>query len=541
MLWSDITNKRVVEVWEMFYDDFASSNKRFTWSNTAAFSRTAIWSGVITMVVVLIIDSFASYVLSRRKKTKTGLILAEGCALLMTGIAWFLPGAPLRFLYGLIFFSSGMSIHSRVCVQLLDLYDNKTRPPKRQSNKPFRERFFFELANTFFFNIFDRICSFRNGRLPSLHKILRLSSLMWMADTCTYLIREWIPHSNFIHTENQTIAIAVVGGVWALASMDLFYHMLDIQFGLVGVPLPLEMFHKYPLLSDSLNEFWGVRWNPIIGKLLQDSFYKPLRRLGVSRASCVVACFTGSAILHAVPQYISTRDLFHTGMMFTFFFLQGVCLVVELLVKRTFGIKPQNTPAVKPLTPNSSQAHLNATSTAPTVATTSTTTVNSGDHLDKVSARQKAALEYAHCCKSAPFQLSTELLLVTCILSAAYWGLEFHSGMSLSSIEHTQLGNTVAAVAVTSGLGATLCYYNVRRHVHLTIKDATNTEKPGPYLLQSFLGSFVGWVWVVTSIMTLLPLFSLPVLSATEDLYTQSFVIGPLVRSLYRLYQLGSV
>jgi hypothetical protein len=33
-------------------------------------------------------------------------------------------------------------------------------------------------------------------------------------------------------------------------------------------------------LSTSLTEFWGVRWNPIIGKLLQEAFYKPFRRIG---------------------------------------------------------------------------------------------------------------------------------------------------------------------------------------------------------------------------------------------------------------------
>lgn len=42
------------------------------------------------------------------------------------------------------------------------------------------------------------------------------------------------------------------------------------------------------------------------GKLLQEAFYKPVRRLGLSRVVAMLCCFTGSAVLHAFPQYIST-------------------------------------------------------------------------------------------------------------------------------------------------------------------------------------------------------------------------------------------
>ena len=55
-------------------------------------------------------------------------------------------------------------------------------------------------------------------------------------------------------------------------------------------------------------EFWGIRWNPIVGKLLQDSFYKPARRIGLSRSICMVICFIGKYILCSrnITHYYST-------------------------------------------------------------------------------------------------------------------------------------------------------------------------------------------------------------------------------------------
>jgi hypothetical protein len=334
-----------------FYGEFLAANVRFG-SGLKAIGRNEVAIAVATMVVALAIDAYASYVLSRIKKSKRSLLVVEFLAVLMTGIACFLPGAPLRFFYGLVFFASGMSIHSRVCVHFLNM-SSRNKPQEDSSTKealpPFWDRFFLELANTMYFNVFSRIHSFGHFRLPSFSEVMRMGTVVFMSDVCTYLIREWIPAEGNISPGNRNIAIAVAGGVWSLCAMDFAYRAGILQLDLFGSSLPTEMRHKHPLLSESLTEFWGVRWNPIIGKLLQDSFYKPLRRLGASRAACVVACFTGSAVLHAVPQYLATQSPVDSAMMFAFFFMQGVCLVIELVVKRMFRCTPVTTLAVKPL------------------------------------------------------------------------------------------------------------------------------------------------------------------------------------------------
>ena len=87
---------------------------------------------------------------------------------------------------------------------------------------------------------------------------------------------------------------------------------LDLE----GSPLPYEMRHRHPLLSTSLAEFWGSRWNPIIGKLLQEAFYKPVRRLDFSRVTAMLACFSGSAILvslyiHSAINYLIASSHSH--------------------------------------------------------------------------------------------------------------------------------------------------------------------------------------------------------------------------------------
>ena len=77
----------------------------------------------------------------------------------------------------------------------------------------------------------------------------------------------------------------------------------------------------------------------LTGKLLQESFYKPLRRLGVPRALCIICCFVGSSALHALPQFLSTRDLSDLAMMGSFFVIHGFIVLLEQTMLLTMGPK----------------------------------------------------------------------------------------------------------------------------------------------------------------------------------------------------------
>jgi membrane bound O-acyltransferase family protein len=62
-----------------------------------------------------------------------------------------------------------------------------------------------------------------------------------------------------------------------------------------GLAPPL--LHEHPILSRSLAEFWGRRWNRVVGHWLFRTFYRPLALRG-HPVSSVLASFGASALLH---------------------------------------------------------------------------------------------------------------------------------------------------------------------------------------------------------------------------------------------------
>lgn len=55
--------------------------------------------------------------------------------------------------------------------------------------------------------------------------------------------------------------------------------------------------HRQPILSTSIAEFWGRRWNRIVGHWLFGTFYRPLAVRGYNLLG-IVAAFIASAVLH---------------------------------------------------------------------------------------------------------------------------------------------------------------------------------------------------------------------------------------------------
>ena len=299
--------------------------------------------GFITLPASILFGILATFFLLRQDKSIIWTYLAEAFALLMAVSPILFPFKAMRFGFGLYLFSSFLAIHART------VNTNRKEPLKSKVNqgeedskeeeelKRRRNSFFGALIQqsyrTFGANLSPRLEHAR-GKLPSINRISYSLAEMLLIDACLYLMQEFIPLH--IRQSNQRIAIALVGGVWVLLAMDFFYSNFIIVLEVMGLPIPLYMRHRHPLLSTSLAEFWGVRWNPIISRLLQDAFYKPLRSIGTPRILCVIGCFTGSACLHAWPQFMSTYSLPDSLMMFSFFFGQGFLLTVELLVTYAF-------------------------------------------------------------------------------------------------------------------------------------------------------------------------------------------------------------
>ena len=69
------------------------------------------------------------------------------------------------------------------------------------------------------------------------------------------------------------------------------------EFVYRGCGLRPPIFHQHPILSLSIGEFWGRRWNRIVGSWLFATFYRPLAVRGRSLLG-LSAAFVGRALLH---------------------------------------------------------------------------------------------------------------------------------------------------------------------------------------------------------------------------------------------------
>ncbi|KAK9091954.1 hypothetical protein Syun_026865 [Stephania yunnanensis] len=99
----------------------------------------------------------------------------------------------------------------------------------------------------------------------------------------------------------------------------------------------LEAPFNEPYRSTSLQDFWGRRWNLMVTGILRPTVYKPVREyLGERRwamPAAVMATFVVSGAMHELMFFYLSRKSPDGGMM-GFFVLHGVCLVVEITVKK---------------------------------------------------------------------------------------------------------------------------------------------------------------------------------------------------------------
>lgn len=118
---------------------------------------------------------------------------------------------------------------------------------------------------------------------------------------------------------------------WVLATAALAYSSFEVLSGLVhvaylagGVDLPTVQ--RNPIASRSLAEFWGQRWNRVVGGWLREFFFDPLARRRRPQLG-LAASFGASAAIHAWLIFALGADA--AAMMAAYFLLQGAALFVE--------------------------------------------------------------------------------------------------------------------------------------------------------------------------------------------------------------------
>ncbi|XP_050369981.1 acyl-CoA--sterol O-acyltransferase 1-like [Argentina anserina] len=109
--------------------------------------------------------------------------------------------------------------------------------------------------------------------------------------------------------------------------------------------LELEPQFDEPYLASSLQDFWGRRWNIMVTSILRPSVYQPVltvatRLVGRKWAPlpAVFGTFVVSAIMHELIFYYLGR-MSPTWDVTWFFLLHGVCLVVEIAIKKAVALR----------------------------------------------------------------------------------------------------------------------------------------------------------------------------------------------------------
>ena len=202
-------------------------------------------------------------------------------------------------------------------------------------------------------------------------------------------------------------------------------------------------------------------------------------------------------------------------MMAAFFLLQGVVLMIELGVKRIFILDSQKRECSKAKI--DSTGLMKRSDSIDADISSNVITTQSNHHLNHNDKKGEAdRLSIAS--KSTSGQFTTETIVVICLLSLMYTIIEapLHGKTGIST-----------AVLIISGSIAYLRYKMLRSSIYGKT-SAISSIKGG----ESLVGELLGWLWLLTTIFVLLPLFSIPILHSVEKLYSQSFVVGPVVRTL---------
>ncbi|CAJ2655125.1 unnamed protein product [Trifolium pratense] len=104
--------------------------------------------------------------------------------------------------------------------------------------------------------------------------------------------------------------------------------------------LELEPQFNNPILSTSLQDFWGRRWNLMVTSIMRPTVYEPTLKVaknlvGLKWATLVAVfgTFVVSGLMHELILFYLGR-LEPTFKMFGFFVFHGVCLTVEIVLKK---------------------------------------------------------------------------------------------------------------------------------------------------------------------------------------------------------------
>ncbi|KAK9689408.1 hypothetical protein RND81_09G057500 [Saponaria officinalis] len=181
-----------------------------------------------------------------------------------------------------------------------------------------------------------------NGNYPFAPKPEKVARSLWVK----FLIYAALVIAGVFCNYNQNVGPNILLGIYSA----VLYLNLEVILGfynkileyITGVEL-CEPFDE-PYLSTSLQDFWGRRWNLLVSDVLRDTVYFPIRtfwKFYVGKRSAqgvaTLGAFIVSGLMHELIFYYLTRAS-PTWEVTCFFVLHGVCLVMEVGLKRVLGL-----------------------------------------------------------------------------------------------------------------------------------------------------------------------------------------------------------
>ncbi len=129
------------------------------------------------------------------------------------------------------------------------------------------------------------------------------------------------------HPSNEFLATLYTFVVLAALSLILHFGFLNISAGFWRTfGADTRMLFKAPLLSTTLTEFWGKRWNLAFSEMTSIAIYRPLKPLAGVRTATFIA-FLFSGLLHEMAISIPVKAGY--GLPMLYFVLHGLLMLSE--------------------------------------------------------------------------------------------------------------------------------------------------------------------------------------------------------------------
>ncbi|UJR11282.1 hypothetical protein I4U23_015464 [Adineta vaga] len=167
----------------------------------------------------------------------------------------------------------------------------------------------------------------KEGEWPVLYYLI--------SGVAKFVLNRWI-HKWLLMCEANDSYIRVM--VYFLSILS-FSYVIDFETFVIRIvtrdKYTMQPLNNFPFLSQSVREFWGRRYNQIIGTILKESVFQPLSLYISSPSIRALITFTISGIFHAHIVFVVFNDPSSVSSSIACFVLNGIagCIETRLPIK----------------------------------------------------------------------------------------------------------------------------------------------------------------------------------------------------------------